>query len=478
MHTAVPDASIESPSEDHVNGVYIWGIAAVAALGGLLFGYDWVVIGGAKPFYETYFHLHTANLIGWANSCALVGCFTGSLCAGALNNRAGRKTLLALAAVLFALSSVATGWSHSFISFVSWRVVGGIAIGLASNVSPTYIAEISPAKWRGRLVSLNQLALVTGILGAQVVDWLIARPIPPGLSSSALEASWNVQYAWRWMFTVVALPACVLLVSLAAIPESPRWLAARGKEKRAYEVLRRIGDEKYADDELGRIEGAIRRERTEGANWSDLLAPGLRKALLIGVVLAILQQWSGINIIFNYAEEIYRSAGYGVNEILFNIVVTGSINLIFTLVAMACVDRLGRRALMMWGCVGVSVAHMLAALSYWSGLRGPAVLVVTLVAIACYAVSLAPVTWVLITEIFPNRIRGKAVSVAVSALWAAAFILTYTFPVLNRRVGTGGSFFLYGVICFAGAVFVYALVPETRGRSLEQVEEALSASSG
>jgi sugar porter (SP) family MFS transporter len=446
-------------------------IAFVAALGGLLFGYDWVVIGGAKPFYEAYFHLDTERLIGWANSCALIGCFVGSLAAGTCSERLGRRKVLVLSALLFAISSIFTGWAHAFTEFILWRITGGVAIGLASSVSPMYIAEISPATWRGRLVSLNQLAIVSGILLAQIANWRIADAVPEGISAAAMAASWNAQYGWRWMFTAVAIPAALLLFTAPFIPESPRWLAARGKEILAIDVLRRIGGEKYSQDEIGAIRQTLVGPALENA-WRELFRSPIRKLLLIGIALVVLQQGSGINILFNYAEEVYRSAGYGLNDILFNIVITGAINLLFTLIAMLMVDRFGRRKLMLFGCIAIAVSHFAASMAYRAHLQGFWVLVLTLCAIASYAVSLAPVTWVLISEIFPNRVRASAVSVAVAALWVASFVLTYTFPMLDRVLGTSGAFLIYGGICVAGAVMVFFAVPETQGRSLEQIEHA------
>jgi SP family xylose:H+ symportor-like MFS transporter len=467
MQPDVVAQSIAQQSPDlRLNAVYIWAISSIAALGGLLFGYDWVVIGGAKPFYEVYFHLTTARAVGWANSCALVGCLAGSMVAGGLSDRFGRKKLLATSALLFALSSIFTGWAHLFATFVVWRMLGGVAIGLSSNVSPTYIAEISPAQWRGRLVSLNQLALVTGILAAQLVNWRVA---------AHAGTEWAVHYGWRWMFTAVALPGAVLLFASMLIPESPRWLAAKGHQQRARTVLEHIGGDDYAQQELTNINQSLRANTPVAIHWRELFIPGMRRVMVIGITLAVLQQWSGINVLFNYAEEVYRSAGYNVSGILFNIVITGAINLFFTIIAMGCVDRFGRRPLMLLGCGGICASHLLAAAAYWKALHGTAVLVITLLAIACYAVSLAPVTWVVITEIFPNRMRGLAVSVAVSALWAAAFLLTYTFPLILQALGIAGAFFLYALICLSGGVFVLKYLPETKGRSLEEVEEAMSA---
>jgi sugar porter (SP) family MFS transporter len=445
-------------------------ISSVAAMGGLLFGYDWVVIGGAKPFYESYFQLNSPELVGWANSCALIGCFLGSIITGWLSDRFGRKKLLLISAVLFAVSSILTGWSYSFTAFIAWRMSGGVAIGIASNVSPTYIAEVSPAAWRGRLVTLNQLTIVVGILAAQIANWLIADKVTDGASRELIRASWNGQYGWRWMFTAVALPAIVFFLGALFIPESPRWLAKAGFAERARRTLARIGGDPYADQAIHEIQNALGAERMVGVVWHELLSPRLLKVLIIGVVLAALQQWSGINIIFNYAEEIYRSAGYGVSSTLFNIMITGTINLVFTVIALDLVDRFGRRALMLFGCAAIALFHTVLGFTYRAGIKGFPILFITLCTIACYALSLAPVTWVLISEIFPNRIRGLAVSISVSALWIASFLLTFTFPTLNRRLGSAGTFWIYAAICLFGFFFVLARVPETRGKTLEEIE--------
>jgi MFS transporter, SP family, xylose:H+ symportor len=453
---------------------YLWRIALAAALGGLLFGYDWVVIGGARQFYEMYFHLSSASLVGWANSCALLGCLLGSIAAGYLAERLGRRRVLLISALLFGVSSALTGWAFTFASFIFWRIAGGVAIGLASNVSPLYIAEISPAAMRGRLVSLNQFAIVVGILFAQVANWLIARPVPQGMSSGALLQSWNVLFGWRWMFTVLVAPSLIFLLASLGLPESPRWLMARGRDAEAEAVLARIGGQVYAKAEQSSIERALLIEsQTESAGWRELLAPGVRRVLLIAIALAVLQQWTGINVLFNYAADVYRSAGYGANDIFLNIVITGTINLLCTIISMLLVDRVGRRALMLFGCVGIALSHLFCALAYRGAWRGSVVLVLTLSAIGCYAITLAPVTWVLISEIFPNRVRSQGVSAAVSALWIASFALTYTFPIINRDLGTAGAFLSYGVIAALGFVLVAAFVPETRGMSLEQIESGV-----
>jgi sugar porter (SP) family MFS transporter len=372
---------------------------------------------------------------------------------------------------------VLTGWAGSFAAFVTWRMAGGVAIGMASNLSPMYIAEVAPAHLRGRLVAVNQLTIVIGILGAQIVNWIIAVRLPfLDVAEADIEAArtaWNVAYGWRWMFTAVTVPSLLFFAGALFVPESPRWLLASGAREKARRVLARIGGEAYAAVESDEIERTLAHGNSGSSEWKALLEPRVKTIVLVGVTLAVLQQWSGINSIFNYAEEIFRTAGYGIGDIMFNIVITGTINLVFTFVAIAMVDRVGRRKLMLAGCAGIGVSHVLLGAAYAAGWTGLPVLVFTLCSLGCYALSLAPVTWVLIAEIFPNRVRGAAVSVAVSALWIACFVLTFAFPLLQRSVGMAGTFWIYAAICFAGFVFVRAKVPETKGRSLEQIEQEL-----
>ncbi|MGH9406561.1 MAG: sugar porter family MFS transporter [Terriglobia bacterium] len=448
---------------------YVWAISSVAALGGLLFGYDWVVIGGAAPFYEKYFHLISASLQGWAMSCALVGCLIGALISGTLSDRFGRKPLLTLSALLFAVSSVGVGLAHVFGSFVAWRITGGMAIGMASNLSPMYIAEVAPAPLRGKLVSVNQVAIVVGIVLAQAVNWLIAMPIAPGATAQEILHSWNGQIGWRWMFGVTAAPALLFFVGMLFVPESPRWLAKKHLSGRARRILEKIGGETYSAIALAEIDSSSADGRG-GASLRDLLQPQMIAPLLLGVGLAVFQQWCGINVIFNYAAAVFSAAGYRVSDILFNIVITGAANLVFTFVAMALVDKAGRRTLMLFGSAGLCVIYLLLGAGYRTGSHGFPMLVLIVAAISCYAMSLAPVTWVVIAEIFPNRIRGTAMSLAVTSLWAASFVLTYTFPLLNRGLGAASTFWIYAGICAAGFVFVRSRLPETKGRTLEEIE--------
>jgi sugar porter (SP) family MFS transporter len=465
---------IETPAlKANYNLGYVWVISIVAAMGGLLFGWDWVVIGGAKPFFQRYFALTSETQIGWANSCALIGCLVGALVAGALSDKLGRKRLLIVSALLFAVTSLGNAMAHNFAIFICWRILGGVAIGLASNLSPMYIAEISPAQLRGRLVAINQLTVVIGILLAQYINWFLVRNLPQGASDEFIRSSWFGQQGWRWMFGLTAAPALLFFIGMWLVPESPRWLAKNGKPARARSILAKIGDEAYADAAIADIESTLAQEEVRRVRFSDLLQPGMRKVLVLGIVLAVFQQWCGINVIFNYAEEIFRAAGYDVSSVLKNIAWTGSVNLAFTFVALGVVDRAGRRPLMLLGSAGLAAIYIAMGFCYSTGVKGLPMLLLVLAAIGCYAMSLAPVTWVVISEVFPNRIRGAAMAVAVSALWIACFILTYTFPILNSTLGSARTFWLYAAICVAGFIFIKLKLPETRGKSLEQIEREL-----
>lgn len=458
-----------------IHYTYLLLICIVSAMGGLLFGYDWVVIGGAKPFYEAFFDISASPALqGWAMSCALVGCLAGALSAGIFSDRFGRKRMLVVAAFLFIVSSAGTGAAGGFMLFIVWRMLGGFAIGLASNVSPLYIAEVAPAELRGRLVSLNQLTIVLGILLAQIVNWQVADPVPDNATAEVIRESWNGQYGWRWMFWITNIPAMLFFAGAFFVPESPRWLSMHGRTDQARQVLTRIGSAEYADQELKNIAAATETETVaRKGGLRRLLHPSMRRVLVIGVVLAVFQQWCGINVIFNYAQEIFAAAGYGISDTLMNIVVTGVTNVIFTFVAIFTIDRLGRRALLLFGAGGLAMIYLLLGGAYYLGLNGVALLVIVVLAIACYAMSLAPVMWVVISEIYPNSVRSAAMSVATFALWFASFVLTYTFPLLNRALGASGTFWSYGAICLLGWLFVRRSLPETKNKSLEAIEKEL-----
>jgi sugar porter (SP) family MFS transporter len=458
--------------KSNFNRQFIIGITLVSAMGGLLFGYDWVVIGGAKPFYERFFDLtNSPYLQGWAMSCALLGCLVGAMVSGYLTDRFGRKRPLILAAFLFTIAAIGTGAFNSFNLFILFRLLGGLGIGLASAVSPMYIAEISPASMRGRLVSVNQLTIVIGILAAQIVNYLIAEKVPEGASDQMILHSWNGQTGWRWMFWAGTVPALTFFILSFFIPESPRFLAKVGKWTEAIRILERIGGAKYALGAKTEIAGTLHGNSNK-IDWKSLASKKIRPILVLGIVLAVFQQWCGINVIFNYAEEIFSSAGYSVNDILFNIVITGAVNLIFCLVAMRMVDGWGRRKLMLLGSLGLALIFFSLGTSYFLELKGIAILALVLLAIAIYSMTLAPITWVVLSEIFPNSVRGTAMAIATTSLWIACFILTYTFPILNKVLNASGTFWLYAAICLSGFYFILKRLPETKGMSLEEIEKS------
>jgi SP family sugar porter-like MFS transporter len=359
--------------------------------------------------------------------------------------------------------------AYSFLQFVLWRIAGGFGIGLASALSPMYIAEVAPAELRGKLVATNQFAIVIGIVMAQVMNWLIGRPLPPGATWIQIRQSWDGQLGWRWMFAVTAIPASLFVLAMFVVPESPRWLAKKGLRARSESILAHIGGSAYSARVFAEVEESLA-HRVSESPLRELLNRRYARPLLLGIGLAVLQQWCGINVIFNYAQEIFTAAGYDLSSMLFNIMVTGFVTLIFTVLAVFTVDRLGRRALMLTGSGGLAVLYICLGSAYYYHLRGFAILLLVAAAIACYSMTLAPVTWVLLSEIFPNRIRSVGMSVATTSLWSACFVLTYTFPVLNQRLGAARIFWLYTLICVAGFAMIFKWVPETKGRTLEAIE--------
>ncbi len=457
---------------------FLWSVCLVAAMGGLLFGYDWVVIGGAKPFYEPYFHIAPKSFWqGFAQSSALAGCLVGAVLSGMLTDRWGRRRLLIAAGLLFTASAVWTALAESYVSFNAARILGGIGIGLASNLSPMYIAEVSPAEVRGIFVSINQLTIVIGILAAQIANWAIAQPVPSDIAEGQLadfiRGTWNGQFGWRWMFGAETIPAAMFFLLMFFVPESPRWLVKAGREKAAARILARVGGRPYADQALRDIQDSLASQVGNRVRVSELLQPGILRIVALGVFLAVFQQWCGINVIFNYAQEVFQAAGYGVSAVMLNIVITGVTNLVFTFVAIYTVDRWGRRSLMLLGASGLAGIYLVLGLGYHFHSTGIHMLVLVVSAIACYAMSLAPVTWVIISEIFPNRIRGVGVSIAVFALWLGCTALTLTFPLLLGALGPDGVFWLYGAICLAGFIGILRFLPETKGSTLEEIERQL-----
>ncbi len=459
--------------ESKFNIRYILAISMIAAMGGLLFGYDWVVIGGGKFFYERFFGI--TDLPGrqaWAMSSALIGCIPGAMFSGYLSEKFGRKASLVSSALLFTISAIGTGFAGGYGFFMIYRIMGGMGIGVASCISPVYIAEISPKNMRGKFVSLNQLTIVTGILMAQVVNYLIAEKVPEHATNEQILNSWNVQMGWRWMFWAETVPAFMFFLLALWIPESPRWLAKTGRNQRALSVLQKIGGSSYAVE----VEKDIRLSLQHIAVKVDvkaLLNKELRPILVIGFVLAAFQQWCGINIVFNYAEEVFTSAGFGISSSLFNIVITGTVNLVFTFVAIRTVEGWGRKKLMLFGSLGLAVTYTVLGFIYFASSGGYIVLTIIVIAIAIYAMSLAPITWVILSEIFPNRIRGAAMAAATSVLWIASTLLVLLFPFIRKAVNISGAFWIYAVICIIGFLFIRSRLIETKGKSLEEVEREL-----
>ena len=419
-------------------------ICSVSAMGGLLFGYDWVVIGGAKPFYELYFGIADSPVLqGVAMTTALVGCLLGAMVAGALADRFGRKPLLMTSAVLFTVSAVGTGLFNDFTLFNIARLVGGVGIGVASPLAPMYIAEVSPANIRGRMVSLNQMTIVLGILAAQVVNLLLARDV-----TTEENLRWNIEWGWRWMFWAETAPAALFLFMSFFIPESP--------------VFMRL---KYAPKTVGN-------ERKNAL--SALLQPKYRRVLLLGLFIAVFQQWCGTNVIFNYAQEIFIGAGFNVDGMFINIVITGIANVLFTFIALYTIEKWGRRTLMLIGAGGLGTIYAILGYGYCQHLTGTLMVVLVVAAISVYAMTLGPVTWTLLAEIFPNRVRGVGMAACTFALWTGCCTLTFSFPSMNASLGSDGTFWIYSIICLSALLLLWRNCPETKGKSLEELERELT----
>lgn len=429
----------------HNNKGFLYFICAVSAMGGLLFGYDWVVIGGAKPFYELFFGITDSPVMqGVAMTTALIGCLVGAMVAGALADRYGRKPLLTTAAVLFTVSAIATGMFNDFTLFNIARFVGGVGIGVASALSPMYIAEVSPANIRGRMVSLNQMTIVLGILAAQVVNLLLARD-----TSVAECQAWNLAWGWRWMFWAETVPAALFLVLSFFIPESPVY--ARMKEERR---------------NMKESEAVI-------SNLSSLISHKYSHVLVLGLIIAVFQQWCGTNVIFNYAQEIFVGAGFDVDGMFINIVITGIANVLFTFVAIYTIERWGRRTLMLIGAGGLGIIYAILGYCYFQHMTGVLMVVLVVTAISVYAMTLGPVTWTLLSEIFPHHVRGVAMAVCTFALWVGCCTLTFSFPSMNAALGSSGTFWVYATICLCAFIYLWRNCPETKGKTLEALEQEL-----
>jgi SP family arabinose:H+ symporter-like MFS transporter len=456
MHT-MPDRESQpapSPAADGGSALYVYLIAAVAAISGLLFGFDIAVINGAIIFIRDQFGLSEFQT-EIAASSLLAGCVLGASVGGVLSDRFGRRKTLIFSALLFAVSSLGAALPRNLAEFTVARFIGGIAIGVASLLAPLYIAEVSPPKIRGRLVGLNQMTIVTGILLAYLINWTLSNMGPTG---------------WRWMFAAAALPSVLFFFALLFVPESPRWLTEFGRSGEALATLTRVSGRDQALEQMQQIKDAIAQE---SGSLAELFRPGLRTALIIGVVLAILQQVTGINTVLFYGSIIFKDhAASGQSSAIFANVIVGAVNFVSTIVALWIIDRVGRKALLMLSAAGMAVAEIALGIAF---LIRPApadtILGIILFCAASFAVGLGPGVWVVMAELFPTRIRGRAMSIATVSLWVACVALTATFLSLVTAIGASGAFWLYSTMCVTMFVFVWRVVPETKGKTLEEIEE-------
>ncbi len=455
---------------DRGSARYLVLIACSGALGGLLFGYDTAVISGAIGYLKDHFSL-TADMTGWAASSLLVGCMAGAVVGGPLGDWFGRKPMLMVCSLVFALSGLGSALAPDFGAFIWSRLLGGMGIGAVSVLSPLYIAEISPERSRGRFVSLYQLAIVIGILISFFVNMLIQRygaaqaPVPDGLT---LE-SWNTVRGWRWMLGALALPSVGFGLLLLPLPESPRWLMKRGRRSEAEAILVRIGGNEAARRELSQIEETL---RAETGKLSELFHGGFGRAMLIGSLLAVFSQFGGINAIMYYGPELFKVAGAEDSQAFLSTVILGFTNLLATFGAIALVDRVGRKALLIAG-VSIQVLALLIVGTLYRLQGDPLVLLASIILFLIgFASSTGAVTWVIISEIFPTRLRGQAMGIAVLILWASDYVVSQTFPMLAEGIGPSSTFYGYACCAFVGLVFTILVVPETKGRTLEEIERS------
>ncbi|GAA0879374.1 sugar porter family MFS transporter [Algoriphagus jejuensis] len=458
------------------NQTYIWLISTTAALGGFLFGYDWVVIGGAKPFYEPFFNITSVADQGWGTSSALIGCMVGATLCIFLSDRLGRKKLLIFSGFLFSLSAIGTALAVTFWGFNFYRILGGIGMGIALNLSPLYISELAPPEKRGRLVTINQFLVMLGVLLAQIVNWQISL-LDDGLADNAdfaaIATSWSGQEGWRWMFGAEVIPAALFFVLMFFVPESTRWLIKNNQREKAIGVLKKIGGDNYAYDSLKETLSMLKEGDLGKVDLRELLRKNVLKLLCIGIFLAFLQQWSGINVVIYYAADIFQAAGFTLKQMMLNIVVIGGVMVLSIFVTFALVDKHGRKSILLVCLAAMTLIYAALGYSFYADLGGTSVVVLVLLNVMFYSISLAPLLWVVLSEIFPTRIRGAAISIGALAHWVGNFTLTYSFPAIKENLGWANNFWLYGLICAIGFVFIWWILPETKGKTLEQLEKEL-----
>lgn len=452
MNPIINDSTHEAGIKYTYKTSYILSVSFICAMGGYLFGFDFAVIAGALPFLQRHFLLD-AYWEGFATGSLALGAIIGCLVAGSVSEKYGRRPGLLIAAAIFAGSSLAMAFSFSRDAFIGARFCAGIGVGMASMLSPMYIAEISPAHIRGRMVAINQLTVVLGILITNLINYALRN---------------SGEDAWRWMFGLGFIPSALFFIGTLWLPESPRWLLKVGKEAQAARVLGKIGDASFVNDSINNITKSL--NGVVKMRYAAIFKKGALPAVMVGIGLAAFQQLCGINTVFNYAPRIFESIGASQDDQLLQTVFIGGVNLIFTVLAMLLVDRLGRKPLMLIGAGGLAVTYVIIVILL--GVHSPHVSWFLLASIGIYAMSMAPVTWVLIAEIFPNKVRGEATAIAVVSLWTAYFILVFTFPVLFEKMREK-SFYIYSVICVLGMLFIWRKVKETKGKTLEELESVM-----
>lgn len=442
------EQGIEKP---HKNFIIL--VSGVAALGGLLFGFDTAIISGTIPYITTYFSLNE-YMLGWAVSSILIGCAGGAMVSGKLADLYGRKFMLIICAILFAVSGIGAGLSNQLWLFILFRFIGGLGVGAAAMVSPMYIAEIAPAAWRGRLVAFYQLAIVAGILLAYFSNYALDNT---GANN------------WRWMFASQAAPSLLFFLLLLAVPETPRWLIKQGRRSDAAAILTKTTGSGAAPKEMTAIENSFHQEKQPA--WWQLFGNTYRPVLWLGILIAVFQQVTGINAILYYAPVIFKETGLSSSSSLLQTIGVGVVNVVSTFIAIGLVDKVGRKKFLLAGSIAMGISLVVVALCFqYRYFDNYIVLIFMLLYVGAFGCTLGAVTWVYLSEIFPNRIRGLALSIATLALWLADFIVTYTFPVMTKHLGTSVTLFSYAALCAVAFVYMLANVKETKGRSLEEIE--------
>ncbi|MDE3742571.1 D-xylose transporter XylE [Maribacter polysaccharolyticus] len=465
--------------KESINSLYLLRLTVVATLGGLLFGYDTAVISGTVSSLDSFFvmpfgldEMNANARLGLVVSSALIGCILGGIFGGVVSKRLGRRNGLILAAILFLLSALGSAMpellirpigdgDHTFIYiFILYRILGGVGVGLASMLSPLYIAEIAPAKSRGKLVSMNQFAIIFGMLVVYFVNYYI---------SLQGDDTWLNSVGWRWMFASEVIPASLFLIMLFFVPDTPRSLVLKSKPEKALEVLIRVNNKENAEQILHEIQNTVTSQS------GKLFSFGIG-VVIIGVLLSVFQQFVGINVVLYYAPEIFKSMGSGTDVALMQTIIVGAVNLIFTVLAISTVDKFGRKPLMIIGAMGMALSMFALGTTFYVESVGIGALVFMLCYVASFAMSWGPVTWVLLSEIFPNKIRGKAMAFAVAAQWISNYLVSWTFPMMDKnsylleKFNHGFSYWVYGVMGLLAVIMVWKYVPETKGKTLEEME--------